>query len=155
VEPQVEGAQRNDRPIPRSGFASALSTSSARRSLLTESLRAAPFEAYFWETPPLSRERADAPFEFVVVDSRALASIVADRVTVQAFLCACRALSDEWRARGRAPREVRASTYRIALACGNRLRAAARSRAQKGCTMRVKSSVKAGPMGSPTLGAQK
>ena len=39
------------------------------RSTLTES----PFDAYFWETPPVTRATIDEPFEFVLVESSALA----------------------------------------------------------------------------------
>jgi hypothetical protein len=64
--------------VSRAGFVRALASSADLRALLAESLRAAPFEAYFWETVPFSPERGEAPFEFVVVNSPALAGIVAN-----------------------------------------------------------------------------
>ena len=42
-------------------------------------LSEAPFEAYFWETPPVTRETLARPFEFVLVDSPELAGLAADR----------------------------------------------------------------------------
>ena len=42
----------------------------------------APFPAYFWETPPVTRNSIDREFEFVLVDSRSLAGVRTDE---QAF----------------------------------------------------------------------
>lgn len=39
----------------------------------------APFDAYFWETPPLTTSLLERPFEFVLVDAPALASVPAQR----------------------------------------------------------------------------
>jgi hypothetical protein len=39
----------------------------------------APFDAFFWETPPVTRETIERPFEFVMVDSPALAAMAPDR----------------------------------------------------------------------------
>lgn len=41
-------------------------------------LAAAPFAAFFWETPPATRSSVDRAFEFVLVDSPALAGLRAD-----------------------------------------------------------------------------
>ena len=43
------------------------------RVFFDELLGAAPFDAYLWETPPLRRETAERPFEFVQVDCPPLA----------------------------------------------------------------------------------
>jgi hypothetical protein len=40
-----------------------------------ELLAAAPFEAYFWETPPVNTATLDRPFEFVLVDAPALTGL--------------------------------------------------------------------------------
>ncbi len=37
-----------------------------------------PYEAYFWETPPLTRDTGNRRFEFVTVDSPRLANVKAD-----------------------------------------------------------------------------
>jgi len=42
----------------------------------------APFPAYFWETPPVTRTSIDREFEFVLVDSQSLAGARTDE---QAF----------------------------------------------------------------------
>lgn len=41
----------------------------AFRKRFAEILTAAPFEAFFWETPPVNRGTLDQPFEFVWVDA--------------------------------------------------------------------------------------
>lgn len=38
----------------------------------------APFAAYFWETPPITRQTASCPFEFALVDGPALAGMPPD-----------------------------------------------------------------------------
>lgn len=42
------------------------------RTYFTALLAGAPFKAFFWETPPVSLTTIHQPFEFVLVDSRAL-----------------------------------------------------------------------------------
>ena len=41
-------------------------------------LAEAPFDAYFWETPPITRSKSIRPFEFVLNDSPALAKLAPD-----------------------------------------------------------------------------
>ncbi|WP_035611042.1 hypothetical protein [Haloferula sp. BvORR071] len=41
-------------------------------------LRAAPFEAFFWETPPVNRDCLERPFEFVFVDAPPLLRVKPD-----------------------------------------------------------------------------
>lgn len=48
------------------------------RKLLSQALQKMPFEAFFWECPPLSRGTKNRPFEFVVVNAPHLATIEAD-----------------------------------------------------------------------------
>jgi hypothetical protein len=74
---RVELRQR-DSPVAREAVGAALSTDADLRSLLTTSLRSAPFPAFFWEVAPLSPERAGAPFEYVIVDSPRLGAASAD-----------------------------------------------------------------------------
>ena len=45
---------------------------------LSTTLAASPFEAYFWETPPITRATWGRPFEFVLVESGDLSGIQAD-----------------------------------------------------------------------------
>jgi hypothetical protein len=49
------------------------------RSFFINLLADAPFEAYFWETPPITRETLARPFEFVLVNAPQLARVSADR----------------------------------------------------------------------------
>ncbi len=63
-------------------------------ALWRESLRALPFEAYFWETPPLTRARLDASFECVFVDAPALARTRAERQPFSSHFAALRASQD-------------------------------------------------------------
>ena len=55
---------------------------SSFRSFFISVLADAPFPAYFWETPPVTRTTIDRPFEFVLVDSQSLAGVHSDQ---QAF----------------------------------------------------------------------
>ncbi len=48
------------------------------RTFFISLLADAPMEAYFWETPPISRSTAEREFEFVLVDSPQLADIDPD-----------------------------------------------------------------------------
>jgi hypothetical protein len=47
------------------------------RELLAGCLRAAPYEAFFWETPPVTSRSRDAGFELVLIDSPMLAGVTA------------------------------------------------------------------------------
>ena len=49
------------------------------RDRLTSSIVEAPFEAVFWETPPVTPSTLHEPFEFVLVDAPGLARVRADR----------------------------------------------------------------------------
>jgi len=51
------------------------------RDLLSQALLRMPFEAFFWECPPLSLHTQGRPFEFVAVDAPCLATIKADSET--------------------------------------------------------------------------
>jgi hypothetical protein len=44
----------------------------------TKLLSESPFEAFFWETPPVNAERLDRSFEFVLIDAPELARVRAD-----------------------------------------------------------------------------
>jgi hypothetical protein len=45
----------------------------AFRSFFFALLRDSPFSAYRWETPPITRDTVDRPFEFVLLDAHGLA----------------------------------------------------------------------------------
>ena len=57
-------------------------TDQSFRRFFISVLADAPFLAYFWETPPVTRTSIDREFEFVLVDSRSLAGVRTDQ---QAF----------------------------------------------------------------------
>jgi hypothetical protein len=48
------------------------------RRFFTEAVRDSGFEAFFWETPPVTLSTLGRPFEFVVVEGGALARLRAD-----------------------------------------------------------------------------
>ena len=50
----------------------------AFRDPFIATLTAVPFDAFFWETPPVSVATIEQPFEFVVVDSPSLAGVEAE-----------------------------------------------------------------------------
>jgi hypothetical protein len=47
-------------------------------SFFSKTLAAIPFEAFFWETPPLTSQSLDLPFECIVISAHALARQQAD-----------------------------------------------------------------------------
>ena len=50
------------------------------RSFFCQALAEVPFDAYLWETPPVTSANLDRPFEFVLIDSPALARFRPDPV---------------------------------------------------------------------------
>ncbi len=48
-------------------------------SYFSQLLADAPFQAYFWETPPLTRATADQPFEYVLVEALQLMGVESDK----------------------------------------------------------------------------
>ncbi len=59
---QIMQKWQNDRPF---------------RTFFIGLLADAPFDAYFWETPPVTQESLQRPFEFVLVDAPQLAQVQA------------------------------------------------------------------------------
>ena len=51
-------------------------TAPAFRQVFIDMLAAAPWDAYYWETPAISAGNLGQPFEFVIVDSPLLAGVV-------------------------------------------------------------------------------
>ncbi len=49
------------------------------RSFFINLLADAPFAAYFWETPPMTKSTLERPFEFVLVDAPSLANAPTQR----------------------------------------------------------------------------
>jgi len=56
------------------------------RAFWVDALRSVPFEAYAWETPPLTRRNLSRAFECVFVDHPALARTTADPAPFSEFL---------------------------------------------------------------------
>ena len=48
------------------------------RAFFNRALADAPFPAYLWETPPITSDGSNRPFEFVLVDEPGLAGLVPD-----------------------------------------------------------------------------
>ncbi|CAM9578347.1 unnamed protein product, partial [Hapterophycus canaliculatus] len=46
--------------------------------MFTDSVKAVPFAAVFWESAPVTRTTMDKPYEYVMVDSPRLAKVSAD-----------------------------------------------------------------------------
>ncbi len=55
-----------------------LQSNSEFRALLTAALAACPYPAFFWETPPITCQSLEAPWECVVIDAPALAQVQAN-----------------------------------------------------------------------------
>lgn len=56
----------------------ALADDAKFRGTLTGTLRNSPFDAFFWETPPVLAGNFDRPFEFVLVNGPTLATLAPD-----------------------------------------------------------------------------
>ena len=65
----------------------------AVRACFVEAIRAAPFDALFWETPPWTRGRLDATYEHVLVDAPALARLTPDPAAFAEHFAADRAVA--------------------------------------------------------------
>jgi len=73
----------NEEQLTFEQFIQFLQKEDAFRNFFITLLKAAPYEAYFWETPPVWTDNINRPFEFVFVDSRTLPTIQADRFAFQ------------------------------------------------------------------------
>ncbi len=73
---------RDGEPLSRSDVVDRWQNDHSFRSFFITVLADAPFSAYFWETPPVTRTTINREFEFVLVDSRSLAGVHTDE---QAF----------------------------------------------------------------------
>ena len=76
------GLLRDGEPLSWSDVMHRWQTDPSFRVFFVSVLADAPFPAYFWETPPVTRTSIDREFEFVLVDSRSLAGVRTDQ---QAF----------------------------------------------------------------------
>ncbi len=74
--------RRDGEPLSWSDVMHRWQTDQSFRRFFISVLADAPFPAYFWETPPVTRTSIDREFEFVLVDSRSLAGVRTDE---QAF----------------------------------------------------------------------
>src|SRR5687767_871619 len=65
-------------PLSWSAFIMGLQRDAGLRETLSQAISRAPFPALFWECRPLSPQRLDEPFGFVLVDSPSLARVSPD-----------------------------------------------------------------------------
>ena len=66
------------RPLSRGDVLSLWQGDEDFQAFFTDLLTGAPFGAYFWEMPPLTRDTLEQAFEFVLVDSPRLINAVPD-----------------------------------------------------------------------------
>jgi hypothetical protein len=66
-------------PLPFARVTELWEQSAAFRDLFLGSLAAAPYPAFFWELPPVTRDSVHRPFECVLVDSPTLDGVLPDR----------------------------------------------------------------------------
>ena len=79
----VEGGQRvclevNGERLTFGHWLDALASDERAAEEYSGILAAAPWRAFFWEHPPLTSDRVDAPLEFVMLDAPRLAGLRAD-----------------------------------------------------------------------------
>jgi hypothetical protein len=70
---------RNGEPLSWSDVTDRWQNDRSFRSFFISLLVDAPFQAYFWETPPLTSATIDQKFEFVLVESQQLADVRANQ----------------------------------------------------------------------------
>ena len=68
-----------ERPFTYKEILQKWQTGKAFRTFFIALLADAPFDAYFWETPPLTQATLARPFEFVLVQAPSLANVPAER----------------------------------------------------------------------------
>jgi len=66
---------RDGAPVSYGAALRALASDATFRTALLELLRDAPFDGYFWETPPVAAPTRVRRFEFVLVDAPALTAL--------------------------------------------------------------------------------
>jgi hypothetical protein len=69
---------KNERTLSFIDVIAAWRDDAAFRSFYCGALAAAPFPAFFWEMPPIRRGHTDAPYEFMLIRSEALARMAPD-----------------------------------------------------------------------------
>ena len=70
---------RDEEPLSWSGVVDRWQNDPSFRCFFVSILADAPFPAYFWETPPITRAAINQDFEFVLVDSQQLAGVRTDQ----------------------------------------------------------------------------
>ncbi len=65
-------------PLSYAGALGCWLSDDAFRAVFNRTLADAPYQAYLWETPPITTESSNRPFEFVLVDSPRLAGPAPD-----------------------------------------------------------------------------
>lgn len=63
----------------------ALKTSEGILSFFNGMLKNNPYQAFFWEVKPIAKNYLDAPFEFVIIESAALATVTADSTSFRKY----------------------------------------------------------------------
>jgi hypothetical protein len=73
----------NGAPVTMHDAFSLLEKDAGFRAGLVSSLRSAPFEGYFWETPATSGLTSDRPFEFTLTDAPSFRRVTPERSAFQ------------------------------------------------------------------------
>ncbi len=79
---------RGGAPVSFEAALHALTGDADFRAFLLAELAAAPFPAFFWETPPVARQNLARPFEYVTIAAPGLAAATADQRPFAAELAA-------------------------------------------------------------------
>ncbi|MDH3689696.1 MAG: hypothetical protein OEU36_09495 [Gammaproteobacteria bacterium] len=82
---QLVSIKSGDKSLPYSEVVSLWQNDKKFRDFFIALLTCAPFAAYLWETPPVTKSTMGRPFEFVVVDSPELASAPSDHLAFASY----------------------------------------------------------------------
>lgn len=77
--------EKNGKPISYKEWITLLKTADKFVEFYTDILRASPFEAFFWEVKPITKNKVDEVFEFVLVESSALRQITASDASFKQY----------------------------------------------------------------------
>ena len=77
-----------ERPFTAQEIMQMWQTDEPFRTFFIGLLADAPFAAYFWETPPITKTTWERPFEFVLVDAPPLANVPAERSAFASYFTA-------------------------------------------------------------------
>ena len=86
--------KEQDEPLSFAQVIERWQNSAPFRSYFNTLLAELPFEAFYWEVAPMTKNQTSLPFEFVVINSTPLRHIIPDQSAFQEYFAADKAVVD-------------------------------------------------------------